>query len=79
MGFAVCSALNFKLGWHLCVGELHYIPVTGADLEQNDLNLVSLKTVINYYVDPLRMRVDLTGFGDFCCSKRLILIVGTEF
>jgi len=47
-GFAVCNALNVKLGWRVFVGELHNTPVTGADHEQSERNLVNLKTVLNY-------------------------------
>ena len=48
MAFAVCSALNAKLRWRVFVGELHNIPVTGAEHEQSDRNLVNLKTILNY-------------------------------
>jgi hypothetical protein len=48
MGFAVCSALNVRLGWRVFIGELHNVPVIGADREQSDRNLVNLKTVLNY-------------------------------
>jgi hypothetical protein len=48
MGFAVCSALKVKLGWRVFVGELHNIPLTDADHEQSDRNLVNLKTILNY-------------------------------
>ena len=48
MGFAVCSALNVKLGWHVFVGVLNNIPVTGTDREQSDRNLGNLKTILNY-------------------------------
>jgi hypothetical protein len=35
MGFAVCSALNVKLGWLAFVGELNNIAVTGTDREHS--------------------------------------------
>ena len=48
MGFAVYNALNVKVGWSVFAGELHNIPVTGADHEQSERNLVNLKTILNY-------------------------------
>jgi len=47
-GFAVCSALNVKLGCRVFVCELHNTPLTGADHEQSGRNLVNLKTILNY-------------------------------
>ena len=68
-GFAVCNALNVKLGCRVFVGELHNTPVAGADHEQSDRNVVNLKTILNYCLEQLLMHVDVTGIGDAWCSK----------